>query len=397
MNKLNIIILSLLMVVAFSCRQEDDLVPTKVSTFLKMKGNDTYHLLAVDAKEDFSDGGLFILANAVDIDNNITHPLVIKTDQNGVTIWQKIIENIAQTSYSLEVTADNKFILSGEVIENSKKALSIIVLTSNGDYEQQYIITDAIRARSSIYQSGNKLVVVGEAPGVDDGPWTTVRPVTLTIDLSNDQLLNYGRMEGEKNEIINRSFTVDAGYVHFAVTDPNSNGSQLVKARVGETTAASSPIIPQSNQVFDVKGLAHYSSGNFCMIGNQNDDFYYTFGNTKDAIQTSQFVEVLKNTIASSVAIHPNGILVVGSSTLSNGQPGDIDYIQNKGEEDFYLALLKYDGTKIFQKSFGGEASDMVKTVLALQDGGIFMLGDTEFGDVRTLLLIKTDEIGELY
>ena len=77
---------------------------------------------------------------------------------------------------------------------------------------------------------------------------------------------------------------------------------------------------------------------------------------------------------ATCVSVHSDGGVFLVGTTSSN----DIDVSGALGETDIWVTRLDATGALIWQRCIGGSGSDMGKDVIATNDGGCVVLGETE-------------------
>ncbi|MDD4374769.1 MAG: T9SS type A sorting domain-containing protein [Bacteroidales bacterium] len=103
---------------------------------------------------------------------------------------------------------------------------------------------------------------------------------------------------------------------------------------------------------------------------------------------------------------YPTSILKIDSGFVSLGysssNDGDVSF--NYGEGDFWLVRSAANGQILWEKSYGGGASEGPATVLSTPDKGFFLFGETFSNDGDVALnkggcdywLVKTDSLGNL-
>lgn len=94
-----------------------------------------------------------------------------------------------------------------------------------------------------------------------------------------------------------------------------------------------------------------------------------------------------------------NGFLIVGSSDSN-----DVDITNNKGSYDFWVVKIAPDGTKLWEKSYGGSEIDEARGIVSTGDGHYIIVGDTRSNDedvtdnngAADIFVIKIDNIGNV-
>lgn len=152
--------------------------------------------------------------------------------------------------------------------------------------------------------------------------------------------------------------------------------------------------------------------GGFVLVGNSNStngDLTANQGSFDawvvklDASGTTQWQRSMGG--SSGEAFHSvalttdNGYALLGYTGSSNG-----DVTSNQGNSDFWVVKLDANGTTVWQRTYGGSASDEGHSIHATSDGGYALAGQTRSnnGDVsgqhgeEDIWLVKIDGSGEL-
>lgn len=108
-----------------------------------------------------------------------------------------------------------------------------------------------------------------------------------------------------------------------------------------------------------------------------------------------------KDTPKALVAVPNKGLYVLG---YSNSDEGEGKQLEGKGMGDFWLVHLDFGGTKLWEKVYGGEDDDEPTTLVARQEGGLWLGGisnSSNTGNKQTqtrkgtdLWLLEVDEQG---
>ena len=363
-----------------SCRPEADLEPTASETFIKLKGDPIYALEAVDAKMH-PDGSLILLADAIDVENNLTKPALLKVDINGVTIWKNIIET-EQKSYSLTIESDGNYIICGEIPGGNTK-FNVIKVSDAGSITASYTNSYLFRAKGcAVYD--NKIYVTGEGPGTNN--W--IKPSVVELSSNLDSLF-FNQYQGDFINISNNSFyKINNGdpTMVFALNSFKSGKAEISYSEIFNSSAQTSATYPDLETEYVMKNFTNLFDKEYAITGNSGNDMYYARVSTGSKGGTIAFEKIKSNTDATAIAHHFTGIIIGGSYY------GDA----SKGEEDIYFAKINTEGDISYEKIYGGSASDRLKTIIALPNGTLLIYGDTSLGDIRNLILLKTDINGEL-
>jgi hypothetical protein len=103
---------------------------------------------------------------------------------------------------------------------------------------------------------------------------------------------------------------------------------------------------------------------------------------------------------AQDIAKTNDGGYVITGSTFSN----DVDVSKNHGESDIWLVKIDGQGNLVWETSFGGAQFDASESVIASQDAGFIIIGNSKSNDMDTnanagendIWLIKTDPNGNM-
>lgn len=79
------------------------------------------------------------------------------------------------------------------------------------------------------------------------------------------------------------------------------------------------------------------------------------------------------NDNAHSLAITGNAVVIVGETESNNGNVG-----MNYGGDDFWALKIRANGAITYSKVYGGETSDIARTVVRTSDGGVIIAGESE-------------------
>ncbi len=100
-----------------------------------------------------------------------------------------------------------------------------------------------------------------------------------------------------------------------------------------------------------------------------------------------------------AVQTEDGGFIMVGSS-----ESEDFDITDSKGSYDFWIVKVNAEGTKLWQKSYGGTEIDIAYAIEATGDGKYVIIGDSRSinGDISDakgnadMWIIQIDELGNL-
>ena len=386
MNKLYSIYILCSIFILQSCTKEDALPYADVNTFIKFKGDPLYDLTAVDAKLA-PNGGVLLLANATDANTLEVHPKLIKVDNNGVTEWEKTLEALNHISYSLQIIDESNFIVVGEDKSTATPSISVLKVDKSGGFTQYIKTTSGVPSRAkavSVDIQNNFIIVAGETTNTSN----TILPVLFHLDFNLAEL-SFITLSGEKSYITNQLHSVDESgvlYAYISGKNPISLKSELIKVKLGDAVAGS-PTYPQTDNSFSISGFSPAAKPYFGLIGNNGNILTFGFVNAEQPSFLETFTDLKSSTTANNINSHSSGNFIVGGTYFGDA---------SNGFEDFILMIVDKSGTVINERIYGGKSSDLLSTTLTMPEGNILLYGHSLFGDVNTLLLIKTDDEGNL-
>ena len=174
------------------------------------------------------------------------------------------------------------------------------------------------------------------------------------------------RVGGDENDILNAIIPCDDGG-YLAVGSSFNEGSWLVKiSSLGEVE--DSLYFSETNSEFN--NIIHLANGGNILTG------YYRIG-------VKEYILVVKTDDAgnqewklnnNSFNDNTRGNAAVG---LTDGSIGITGYSNNNNNQDVFVLKLDADGVKIWSRTIGGSQSDEGHDILAIDNGGMVVLGVT--------------------
>ena len=193
------------------------------------------------------------------------------------------------------------------------------------------------------------------------------------------------RVGRDENDILNAIIPRDDGG-YLAVGSSFNEGSWLVKiSSLGEVEE--SLYFSETNSEFN--NIIHLANGGYILTG------YYRIG-------VKEYILVVKTDDAgnqewklNNISFNDNtgGNAAVG---LIDGSIGITGYSNNNDNQDIFVLKLDADGGEIWSRTIGGSQSDEGHDILALEDGGMIILGETHSNgdDDGDIWLLKFDSEG---
>ena len=111
-------------------------------------------------------------------------------------------------------------------------------------------------------------------------------------------------------------------------------------------------------------------------------------------LQLNRFGTENRDRMQRLVPLRDGGVLAVGTSTTSR-HPSDAVFEQGLGKSDIYLTRFAKSGMRLWSKKFGTEADDTGVDAVEATDGSIVLLGLSDDGPQRHILLMRLSENGD--
>ncbi|MGB4095655.1 MAG: T9SS type A sorting domain-containing protein [Bacteroidales bacterium] len=301
-----------------------------------------------------NDNGYIVVgSNRISIDT--VYMYIIKTDINGDTLWTKTLTSRYNFGYSVQQTNDNGYIIVGETKDNynygCESDVYIVKINENGDtlwtrtYGGPYEGTLNNDIGQFVLQTNdNGFIIAGGTEKWGYSGWKNI--YLIRTDINGDTL--WTKTYGETCEVCENWA--------FSMTKTNDSGY----------------VICGYIQNYDTYGKDVYIM-KIDSIGNQQ--WYKTYGGIYDDVGRSIY------------KTNDNGYIITGY-TESFGV----------GNCDVYLIKTDINGDILWARTYGGAENDVGYSVQQTNDNGYIISGSTRsFGDGSSdVYLIKTDENGNI-
>lgn len=418
MKKLLIISL----IACFGCLKEKNADPGLPDTFVKYF-NGGFNDTAQDIKST-EDGGYIMLATTEVRINDVTDPYfkikLIKTDEFGNLIWQKVYPAYGQVSTGPEVGIDSVsfrgrslaiikdgagletgYVVVGDSIHaraNSQSHLLIMLTDINGDSVNAKTLKPnfQVQGKGVVAKSNGNFAVLGAA----ENPELTKN--MYLAELAPDLSLNWERTLGAgESALANRLFTDNQNYYWSGTVTKQGSPTYIRFLKTPgdtENTLFDFPIInPAFNQTSN--DICPYGFG-FAITGktdeNGDDDILYKrLAQDGTELSSEKYGYLNQSEIGLSVCQARDGGIILLGSVNTHIPDGSTTQI-GRGGKDYFLIKINAFGDEEWRQVFGSKNDDIGASVLANSDGSFIIFGTTIWGGLKTLSLIKTDSKGNI-
>lgn len=289
------------------------------------------------------DGG-YIIAGRTAIGDGDRQAYVIRTDQDGDTLWtKKYGGDLFNVAYSIQQTSDSGFVIGGysKSYDDYWYSMNLIKTNSVGElqWSKTYQKHDHTHGFSALETDDYGFVIVGSTKqGIQD----ETRDVYLVkTDVNGDTIWTGTYMQG------------DAGYSIAKTTDGG----------------------------FIITGYTN-------SYGNENGDLFLLKINSEGIVTWTKAYGGLNLDVGNSVQQTIDGGFVITGLTQSNAS----------GISDLYIIKTNSLGDSLWTKTYGGSGWDIGESIQQTNDGGFIIVGSTgsHGNDEGDVYLIKTDVNGNI-
>jgi hypothetical protein len=418
-----------------SCLSEENAKLGTGKTFIRYfngGGNDK----AV-AFEQTSDNGVIILANsAFGADGGKIK--LIKTDEQGNKVWSQVYSDSEPgdeidtlKGYGMLVLpGDGGYVLTGQYLnKDNVSQLMVMAVDASGTKvgkEKIYSTSEPLYATTT----GNPLQLQGKAiTAIKDDSGKVISYFVLAnilnptglenmllaeINASDLSLVWVRKYGAGQTSVLNKLFTVAAGKdvnnktIHKAiwagtVTRQSEKDMRLTKATQNRQNVDFDLQIGNPGYNETAYDMCRFGFG-YALIGSTNettagtqDILFQRLGEDGSVISKQSFViksgedEVPGDKTGNGLAVTQDGGLLLIGTVPTN------EALQfGRGKKDLYLIKMNAFGEVAWQKSIGSRDDDDGVAALQASDGGYLLLGTSTFAGLRTVLVIKTDNNGNI-
>lgn len=400
-------ILIVLALTISACEDEQGATPGSASTYVKLFGGSNSDIAYVALPT--SDGGAICLGTTeIETPTQSAFKIrLIKIDGNGNTEWQQLYPQEDQT-YSLVGRAvlplEDGYIVVGDSIndqDNSSLILFKVDLSGNeinGMRNTDSLTNAQLHGLDIIQDINGDLVVLGkidDAGATNDIYLSSVSSTDLSISPDCRKLYSGGSLQA-----IRSLYQTNSGDIIFSGTVHAFTNENARILRVPDCTAAlvSGPLLVQgSSKNYTAHQVVPYGNG-FAMVGTTNDsdngskDVFLAklgpFGTVQSikVFGSVSGVQMTNDEEGYAITATDDGGFLLAGSTLT----------KTKGETDILIIKTDGFGNEQWSGRFGDLNEDYATSVAQSSDGGYLIFGNTAFGGINTMILIKTDSEGNI-
>lgn len=413
MNRLFIIfILGLL---STSCANEEDVSAGKPETFVKYYGGINSDV-AYDMTETAS-GNYILLGTMVAeaaSEEEVSKIRLITTDTDGNILWDRVYPNAGEDIFNDKpinlmgrtvIEVNNGYLVIGDSIyEEDNQELTHMFLL-NVDQNGEKILEKS-------FSFGNASLHGYTVTLTDQGNYFVLATIENNTAPENMYLAEVSSTD--LSLLWSQTYGIgdDANISKTLLTDSNNNltwGGTTSRGGENDIRIITTPV-NSKNAFFDETiglnngknefGFDIQSTGSgFAIVGTTNNtaggdlDILLTTVSKTGKLQRLITFGGQRSDTGEALTVTDDGNLLILGSTDSFG----------RGERDLYLIKTDMFGNPLWTEDdasngriFGSVNMDVGSTVLETSSGHILILGTTEFGDVDTMVLIKTDSQGNI-
>ena len=278
---------------------------------------------------------------------------VTKLSESGTVEWKRIYGGSGDDfAYSIIRDTDGNYVFAGT--SNSSNG---DIAANLGAFDMWIVKLDA---------SGNVLFSKTLGGSDDDAAFSLVQ--------TSDK--GYA-MAGETKSDIIAGIANKGGYDAY-IAKVNNAGTTVFQRLIGGSDDESMKSIAQTSKG-DLYAAGETESNNFDVSGNKGGyDFFVTRLQKTGNLVWAKTYGGTTNDNAHSIVAVGKSVVIAGETESNNG-----DVPANNGSDDFWVLKLNATGTIAFSKVFGGETSDIARSIINTSTG-LVVVGETESasGDV---------------
>jgi hypothetical protein len=340
------------------------------------------------------DGGFVFTGSTKSYGNGDNDVWLIKTDNNGDTLWTKTFGGINNDQgCDIKQTTDGGFIISGETIKSSYPDIWLIKTDNNGDtlWTNTFGGWDH-EGSSCVNQTSDKgFIITGTSNSFGSNTYSDLYLIKTDSNGTNIWAKVYGGSSTDKGSSVLQ--TKDGGFIVTGTTNSFGNGGYdlwLMKTdHQGDTLWTKTFGGAGYEQGFSIKETTdsgYVITGSTTSYGNGTYELWII---KTDSQGDTTWTKTYGGTDADQgddIAQTSDGGFIITGFTRSFGN----------GSYDLWLIKTNTQGDSLWSKTFGGADADYGKSVQQTLDGGYIITGNTEINTGNyDLWIIKTDSLGD--
>lgn len=400
------ILLSLFFIAMITaCTSEQDAEPASTTTFVKLFGGENSDVGSIVLETP--DQGFIILGTTETENDDGTSNFqirLIKTDKFGNTEWDRFYpseegadDNL--TGNSLILRDDGYLLIGDRIHDNETTSMYLLHVDLNGEEIMNNSITitnmsDTVPSHGiDLLDNGNnEIKITGK---VESSSQNMYVGTLSAVDLTPIPSCTFRYSSSSTDPTIFKSVCVEGnGDVVFGAAV--NNNSRLIRVPTCQNSQITGPLIQsQSSANYTANQIVKSISG-YAMVGtttaNTNEDIFLARVNDLGAsAQINIYSEVDGMALTDqeeglTLAPTDDGGFIIGGYTRT----------ATAGELDMFIIKTDFKGDVQWSQRFGDQNEEEAVFIKQTSDGGYIILGNTEFGGIDTMTLIKTDNKGQV-
>ena len=394
----------LLLLVLSACAKESSVGPAKPATFVRYfnGGNsDVAQAILETAEKDL----ILLATTEVTLDATTTYFKIklIKTDAYGNLVWQKLYPDFStdgpvlgpKVSYKgkgITAVPGGGYVIVGDDIQNGSSQLLILSIDKDGTMLKQKSYKKRKGSAVGVNKAGN-FVVLASIPGASNYNMSLAEFNKTTLDSIWGR--NYGA--GEVINLSNKLSIDDVDNVSWSGSVKKDNQpilSRIVKTPPNSQStiydqSISSTVAETNNDFVTLGGGTIATIGALDNAGTTDISFRKMIGATSLFQKTYPIKDQDGSAIGNSLCVAKDGGLVLLGTSKLAGSAG-------RGETDYCLVKIDGLGNAVWTKTYGSKFEDVGASIITTSDGGHVVLGTTNLANIKSILLMKTDQQGNI-
>jgi regulation of enolase protein 1 (concanavalin A-like superfamily) len=339
-----------------------------------------------------SDGGFVLAGFAVSLENMDSSMILIKTNSNGELEWNKTFGGTGpETANCVIETFDGGFAVGGDTFSFGAGGSDFFLVktysTGNVEWNQTFGGTGGESVQSLIQATDGGFVLTGGTTSNSE----SIDVWLVKTDSAGNMIWNK-RFGGAETELTySLTATADGGYALCGITGSIAEGASdflLIKTDAdGNQEWIKTYHGEKSDSAF---ALVEASDGGFVLVGSTN----FSLESKSDVllIKTDSSGNLQwKKTYGGEGSDSVHSLVETGDGYTLGG----FTQSTGAGKNDFWLIKTDLQGNELWNYTYGGLEDDYCHSLVQTPDGGYVLAGySRSFGGISAKVwLIKTDEV----